>query len=1506
MATDAAADTMEPVIASSNRFHDLGPYIEALIASDKMKWESIMPFDFPVKGTQEVEQEFLRKFFPDREIRMQGGADGEGFRFLKQVWHSIALHNQYDRIPEVSAKWFNSNTELLTDPRMRSYILSPQVQPSTFFGELELRLYGHKFLGHVVQHIQGKLAPPEQSLEYQRNAAFAARTKSVSPAGAPVESSSNFFSPKSTKRVVSDRADTVVASIEPRSSPLSSSAESATAPPQQRKIAAETRVTLEPPRQEYHPRTAPFPNVMRHASGGRGPSAQMHGSKDARVFSQPGQDLHPSGIAANNTGGAPFQQRGQSTTFVPGHAEFTPPMYGQQGAELRYQQRDSGYQSFPSYAQFPQQMQGAPGGYSAPAPDQKKFYTAQPFADRSNFPAESRSFSNNSQIFEHQDPSGHLDDQRRDSAVSFRPYKNSRGRGRGRGKTGSFGQGDSNRRPRELFNPYDSGPAYDEHRSMSFKQKGYHGHVPARRNENAPPGRFTDAGVDAARQHERHHNSGSHNRFSVDEVYPSQALGQDSSSQASGNQFQHRRKSSSLEQMPCGCTKYEIGRNCTSATKVLLFGVPVSLPIPDVASYFARYGHVVDVVAPSEGQFRVHQEGTRAWVAVTFADVDAARCALSWRFQPWAGGAQLKIEVARDHLAPYSWRDSRTHATSIPHSAPSNTHAPPPMHVDHNQNRHSSDNAPRATSLGDASTAPFVLAAVPKDKKKGKTKKPWAHKENRKDSGPHEDLSNENIRPNEGLASSAAAGTEGSTSEHNLAADEMPKTSPSILSKEKKGKVGVTEHVDDVEASSRDAPHVSIHEAATTLPLEQTEAADVKDGEAAATAQPEVAATNEVKAFTSEVDKKTDLGTALVQSVSELKISDDPGKQVETNENRAESVQADFPASTINIQPIDDTAKLVDGIVTPANPAASASPTTTESQEHQTLIKSNIANEPSPSSVAEAEATPPISIDTSSFDKSSNDTAEVSKDHSNDTSAEVLKDDKQAAAQTPSEDKPDVGPSQPRKWSALVAVPSMQAIASLSTTHTRSTASSSKVSNDASEVASEVTPKTTLKTATQADPPQRTVSDSSAPDFGAAFVTAPSTPMIPDPTPEVKSKKQLKKELKEKGPAQTESLSLFSKPNKKKSNKGGSLRGRPSALTPLKETSRSLSAVIETSSVRVSQSVAPLEVDQRMDKTGAASQSGKEKAEAKSLKQSAEDDKDRKVSGKGKSKVEKENGPILKDNIVASPPSPARGLVGNIKALLGYHHSPKPITKLSEAAKDDVPPITLDASAELAKPTTMNENDADKGASPAGLGIDPFPAPGTTPADGEAKTKKKRKKSKPKSKQAKEATAEVTQMAYPVTDYSDPSITPLHEYRGNDANSDASSQTIDLVDLGEYNGPSMGPPRLPTQEQRSFQVDTISEEEAHKTQPEIGVTQVLQFDGDGNVIKTSEESWPALMLSTKTLVLRSPETPQKTIEGPPDVQETSPEVEKSRQKLRELEREEEMKKAAKKLEESAM
>jgi hypothetical protein len=263
-------------------------------------------------------------------------------------------------------------------------------------------------------------------------------------------------------------------------------------------------------------------------------------------------------------------------------------------------------------------------------------------------------------------------------------------------------------------------------------------------------------------------------------------------------------------------------------------------------------------------------------------------------------------------------------------------------------------------------------------------------------------------------------------------------------------------------------------------------------------------------------------------------------------------------------------------------------------------------------------------------------------------------------------------------------------------------------------------------------------------------------------------------------------------------------------------------------------------------------------------------------------------------------------LVGNIKALLGYHHSPKPITKLSEAAKDDVPPITLDASAELAKPTTMNENDADKGASPAGLGIDPFPAPGTTPADGEAKTKKKRKKSKPKSKQAKEATAEVTQMAYPVTDYSDPSITPLHEYRGNDANSDASSQTIDLVDLGEYNGPSMGPPRLPTQEQRSFQVDTISEEEAHKTQPEIGVTQVLQFDGDGNVIKTSEESWPALMLSTKTLVLRSPETPQKTIEGPPDVQETSPEVEKSRQKLRELEREEEMKKAAKKLEESAM
>ena len=127
----------DPVIASSDRFCDIEPYVQLLFESDPKLWGQVLPWDFPQDGTKEQEEKFLRQFFDDREIYMQGGAEGEGrgFRFLKQVWYSAALWNIHGRLPAVVDWWFKHNKDIHSDPAMRQHMLGPDVQPSTFFAE---------------------------------------------------------------------------------------------------------------------------------------------------------------------------------------------------------------------------------------------------------------------------------------------------------------------------------------------------------------------------------------------------------------------------------------------------------------------------------------------------------------------------------------------------------------------------------------------------------------------------------------------------------------------------------------------------------------------------------------------------------------------------------------------------------------------------------------------------------------------------------------------------------------------------------------------------------------------------------------------------------------------------------------------------------------------------------------------------------------------------------------------------------------------------------------------------------------------------------------------------------------------------------------------------------------------------------------------------------------------------------------------------------------------------
>ena len=146
------------IIASSNRYADLRPFCDSTYDSNKSKWGSILPWEFPQNATREVEEAFLRRFFTDVEIHMQGGAHGagSGYRFLKQAWYSIALRNLYHGIPAIADKWMDENVALLEDPTMRGHLCEPEVTPETFFRSHEIQFHTRELLKFVVLVIQAQ------------------------------------------------------------------------------------------------------------------------------------------------------------------------------------------------------------------------------------------------------------------------------------------------------------------------------------------------------------------------------------------------------------------------------------------------------------------------------------------------------------------------------------------------------------------------------------------------------------------------------------------------------------------------------------------------------------------------------------------------------------------------------------------------------------------------------------------------------------------------------------------------------------------------------------------------------------------------------------------------------------------------------------------------------------------------------------------------------------------------------------------------------------------------------------------------------------------------------------------------------------------------------------------------------------------------------------------------------------------------------------------------------
>lgn len=172
-ATDASEQLPDCVIASSHRYYDILPYCNSIYYAEPQKWGVILPWDFPQSAAKEVEEEFLRKYFTETEIHMQGGAQGEGagFRFLKQAWYSIAMWNYEQRVPAIAVWWLESeeNSSVLQDPTMRDALCNDEVKPETCFNSRELQIYGKPLLACVIKQIQDRVktkqAPPDQEAQ---------------------------------------------------------------------------------------------------------------------------------------------------------------------------------------------------------------------------------------------------------------------------------------------------------------------------------------------------------------------------------------------------------------------------------------------------------------------------------------------------------------------------------------------------------------------------------------------------------------------------------------------------------------------------------------------------------------------------------------------------------------------------------------------------------------------------------------------------------------------------------------------------------------------------------------------------------------------------------------------------------------------------------------------------------------------------------------------------------------------------------------------------------------------------------------------------------------------------------------------------------------------------------------------------------------------------------------------------------------------------------------------
>lgn len=1339
-ATASSATVAMPIIASADRSLDIVPYCQYLFSQELDKFMAVFPCEFP-QGDRHTEEAFLRRFFSEDEIQVQGGSDGEGFRFLKQAWLWAAHWNINRRVPALAGWWVEHNQSILNDPDMKKRIFEPNVQPSTFFESKQIAMYGDKLLKVVIKHIQYVLLHPEALLA-DEGPPIGQSPDPVNDTTAVVKSASTVSVHHNAKGANNRNTDKQVDGQLPQGAQsqvnFSHAAPNGKAGRQHN---------------DYSEKAAGNSHSVHNTLGSNGLASHssnanrgvqvtekpMYGPQDARYQSPVVQPSNRDTVLA---AGLPPKPRTVSAgAYLPGQMEYpsqVPPGPQYEG-QAPLMQSMSGLPTpygFPingNYqVQFQQSLPGPPNFPPGFMP-----HSPLPFGDRSNFPNDGRKLGNESRLY---DPDEKSKPKQASNGGSLRGYK----RGQPyiqRGNRGypTFGQnGGSYSRDGRSFHRHSGS---DFHFPMGAGQalQAQQFSIPQRENNWQTP-YLADGNVMTTQTfgHLPYSNDGNlqptPTTGSGAPPFPDSAVVLPPHIQYPPTGYGHQRVlSKSTPCFPTECNKYSIGEECQYAKKLVIFQVPLSMTTASFKEYFGTFGPVEEVHLSENHEESQHCPGflQRRLSWVLFAHADSARKALHRRGTPWKGGPMLFAEVAGEYWDPEHvlyqvHRPAHGHPSSFAAATPS-------------RGQTVTNNAPRKDSrTGDQM---FISSGSGTLKKKHAANNKKPKKFNKKSTPGDENLEGEV----KGDATRQSVQSQRATS-----IDGIPKAQP-----ESAALPAAKLNGGDVTTAKKVWGGVSIMKNGETKfqAIEQTTDSEV----------PEKAV--KMDEAGEAVDLHVDISSGLAISsvvVSEAtlpSVEEEPEAKICAAPSAANCVadEATIEATSEEVteattikpsdEQVDDSFHTADGLHEEKKDSLTSDHASVTCQkatvpevclEHKTWAEA-ATNATTASNVAVKNHESPSDgpVDTQVVSHTRSDLAAASQPQHSQSFAPT---DHQAENAITKEDAGTPIPKQ----SLTITVPSID---------TRI------VSVGESEHGNEQS---------------RSVSTTSIPGAPTSgFVTAPSTPAIPGPDMQVKSKKA----LKSKGPAQTESLSLFAKP---KSRKSSSKKTKPSVEPSSRPGSVSIIRPIQGAEALAPHREGTIE-PAAVVVNGANTSEVVKPAQESESRASAENPPETSGANGWKSVTN------LMDIVVARVKSKSS--------------APQDIESSHE---DRLPDAPADPKEPFVQPEELELDDPLPEAShlgidhTAGLGISDSTAVSSSTTDralspgAESKPKKKKAKSKSKSKKPKEmAIADVSIVGHALVNTMP--IEPPYEFKGNDVTSDSSSQTLGRTspNTSPHNRPSM-------------------------------------------------------------------------------------------------------------------